>query len=62
MSEKGILMKKDKEISRTEKLAQKTDNFLSSNRKLLIIILVVIAYVGALVMSIHHKITGTKED
>lgn len=27
-----------------------------------IIILVVIAYVGALVMSIHHKITGSKED
>lgn len=27
-----------------------------------IIILVVIAYIGALVMSIHHKITGTKED
>ncbi len=27
-----------------------------------IIILVVIAYVGALVMSIHHKITGNKKD
>ncbi|MGM9981939.1 MAG: CidA/LrgA family protein [Limosilactobacillus sp.] len=27
-----------------------------------IIILVVIAYIGALVMSIHHKITGNKED
>ena len=47
MSEKGILMKKDKEISRTEKLAQKTDNFLSSNRKLLISILVVILLILA---------------
>lgn len=27
-----------------------------------IILLVVIAYVGALVMSIHHKITGNKKD
>lgn len=27
-----------------------------------IILLVVIAYIGALVMSIHHKITGNKED
>lgn len=27
-----------------------------------IIILIVIAYIGALVMSIHHKITGNKED
>ena len=27
-----------------------------------IILLVVIAYVGALVMSIHHKITGNKQD
>lgn len=27
-----------------------------------IIILVVIAYIGALVMSIHHKITGNKKD
>ena len=40
-------MKKDKEISRTEKLAQKTDNFLSSNRKLLISILVVILLILA---------------
>ncbi|KRL27223.1 murein hydrolase regulator LrgA [Limosilactobacillus frumenti DSM 13145] len=27
-----------------------------------IILLVVIAYVGALVMGIHHKITGTKDE
>ena len=27
-----------------------------------IILLIVIAYVGALVMSIHHKITGNKKD
>ena len=27
-----------------------------------IILLVVIAYIGALVMSIHHKITGNKKD
>lgn len=35
-------MKKDKEISRAEKLAQKTDAFLGSNKKILVIILVAV--------------------
>ena len=56
-------MKKDKEISRTEKLAQKTDNFLSSNKKLLIIILVAILVILAGIgigVTIHSKSVSDK--